>query len=84
MQECCHDKWVGFYDNDCQTDIRETAYLLRQLMSYVRNIGDGPYFYNWQREVLYSPRDRKILLLTNEERHMTDQEMFAKMKKQIQ
>ena len=80
MQECCHDKWIGFYDNDCQTDICETAYLLRQLMGYVRNTGDGPYFYNWQREVLYSPGDRKILLLTNEERHMTDQEMFEKMK----
>lgn len=80
MVESCHDKWKGFYENDCQTDIRETVYLLKQMMGYVRNMEDGPYFYEWQREVLYAPEDRKILLLTNEERHMTDMEIFKKMK----
>ena len=80
MVESGHDKWKGFYANDCQTDVRETGYLLRQLMGYVRNMEDGPYFYEWQREVLYAPKDRKILLLTNEERHMTDMEIFKKMK----
>lgn len=80
MKERCHDKWKGFYDNDCQTDIKETAYLLRGLMGYVRNVDDGPYFYQWQRNVIYPERDRKILLLLNEENHLTDEQLYQEMK----
>lgn len=80
MKECRHDKWKGFYDNDCQTDIKETAYLLRLLMGYIRNIGDGPYFYQWQRLIIYPERDRKIMLLLNYENHLTDGELYQAMK----
>lgn len=80
MRECCHDKWKGFYDNDCQTDIKETTYLLRLLMGYIRNLGDGPYFYQWQRMILYPEKDRKIMLLLNYENHLTDEELYQAMK----
>ncbi|WP_215700663.1 glycosyl hydrolase 115 family protein [Clostridium sp. MCC353] len=80
MKECCHDKWKGFYDNDCQTDIKETAYLLKLLMGYIRNLGDGPYFYQWQRQVIYPEKDRKIMLLLNYENHLTDEELYRAMK----
>lgn len=80
MKGRCHGKWWGFYDNDCQTDVKETAYLLRHLMGYVRNLGDGPYFYQWQRMVIYPEKDRKILLLLNEENHLTDEELYQAMK----
>lgn len=80
MKRCGHGKWKGFYDNDCQSDVKETAYLLRTLMGYVRNLSDGPYFYEWQRMVIYPERDRKILLLTNEENHLTDEELYQAMK----
>lgn len=74
-----HDKWKNFYANECLTDIKETAYLLRVLMSYVRVIGDGPNFYQWQREVTYSPEDQRVVLLTNYENHMTDAELYGQM-----
>ena len=80
MKGCCHDKWKGFYDNDCQTDIKETAYLLRLLMGYIRNLGDGPYFYQWQRQVIYPEKDRKIMLLLNYENHLTDEELYQAIK----
>lgn len=80
MKECSHDKWTGFYDNDCQTDVKETAYLLKLLMGYIRNLGDGPYFYQWQRQVIYPERDRKIMLLLNYENHLTDEELYQAMK----
>lgn len=79
MKECCHDKWSGFYDNDCQTDIKETVYLLKLLMGYIRNLGDGPYFYQWQRQVIYPEKDRKIMLLLNYENHLTDEELYRAM-----
>ena len=45
-------------------------------MGYVRNLGDGPDFYKWQREVNYSENDAKVVLITNMENHMTDWELY--------
>lgn len=75
-----HDKWKEFYGNDCLTDVKQTAYCLRSLMRYIRNLGDGPDFYKWQREVAYSKEDRGVVLLTNTENHMTDEELYNRMK----
>lgn len=80
MRECCHGRWAGFYDNDCQTDIKQTAYLLRLLMGYIRNLGDGPYFYQWQRQIIYPEKDRQIMLLLNYENHLTDEELYRAMR----
>lgn len=82
MMSCGHGRWEHFYDNDCQTDIKQTAYLLHVLMAYVRNLGDGPYFYSWQRQVLDAPEDRNIFLLLNEENHLTDLALYEKMKEE--
>lgn len=80
MKECSHDKWRGFYENECLTDVKETAYLLSHLMSYVRVVGDGPHFYNWQRQVVYPAEDRRVVLITNMENHMTDEVLYEAMK----
>lgn len=76
MRDREHGKWEGFYANDCLTDVKETAYCLKRLMGYVRNLGDGPDFYRWQREVTYSENDSKVVLITNMENHMTDWELY--------
>lgn len=75
-----HDKWEGFYANDCLTDVKQTAYCLRRLMGVIRNLGDGPDFYAWQREVIYSEEDRRVVLITNMENHMTDEQLYERMK----
>ena len=74
-----HGKWEGFYANECLSDVKFTAVLLRQLMGYIRNIGDGPHFYSWQRRLLYSQTDRKVMLITNFENHATNDELFRAM-----
>ncbi|MEY8745447.1 glycosyl hydrolase 115 family protein [Paenibacillus tundrae] len=76
-----HGKWQGFYQNDCLTDVKQTAYWLGILMGVVRNIGDGPHFFMWQREVLYAPEDKKVILITNFENHLTNEELYEAMKK---
>lgn len=81
MRDTEHDKWEGFYSNDCLCDIKQTAYVLRYLMSYIRNIDDGPNFYKWQREYLYEEEDKRVVLLTNTENHLTDDEIYELMKK---
>lgn len=74
-----HGKWHDFYKNECLTDIKQTAWVLKGLMSYLRNLGDGPHFYQWQREFLYSEEDRRVMLILNMENHLTDQEIFELM-----
>lgn len=81
MREREHGKWKDFYANDCLTDIKATAYCLGRLMGYIRNLGDGPDFYKWQRDVTYSEQDKRVVLITNMENHMTDWELFQAMRK---
>lgn len=79
MQDREHGKWVGFYANECQTDVRQTAQLCGYLMSYARNKGEGPHFYAWMQEFGESAAESRVQLLLNTERHPTDDELFALM-----
>lgn len=78
-----HDKWAGFYANDCLTDVKFTAYLLGSLMRYLRVVGDGPHFFRWQREYLYKDEDKRVVLITNMENHLTDDELYQGMKTKL-
>lgn len=81
MREREHGKWHGFYANECLTDMKQTAWVLESLMGYLRTLGDGPHYYQWQREFLYSEEDRKVMLIMNMENHLKDQELFELMEK---
>ncbi len=76
-----HGKWIGFYKNECLTDIKQTVWVLQGLMAWIRTLGDGPHFYQWQREFFYSEDDKRVRLILNMENHMTDQEIFQLMKR---
>ncbi len=78
-----HGKWHNFYENECLTDVKQTAWVLSGLMSYLRNLGDGPHYYQWQREYLYSEEDRRVMLILNMENHLTDDEIFALMEEKM-
>lgn len=79
MRDREHGKWHGFYANECLTDVKQTAWVLSGLMSYIRNLGDGPHYYQWQREFLYSENDRRVMLIMNMENHLRDEEIFELM-----
>jgi hypothetical protein len=79
MKEREHGKWHDFYKNECLTDVKQSAWLLETLMGYVRNIDDGPHFYKWQRDFLYSEKDKRIMLILNMENHLKDLEIFELM-----
>ena len=74
-----HGKWHGFYQNECLTDVKQTAWVLEGLMSFLRCLGDGPHYFGWQREFLYSEEDRRVMLILNMENHLRDQELFELM-----
>lgn len=73
--------WKGFYENECLTDIKYTAYILETLMQHYRLLGDGPHFYGWQRKVLYSKEEQDVVLITNLENHLTSQALYEMYKR---
>lgn len=79
LREREHGKWHGFYENECLTDIKQTAWVLQGFMSYLRVLGDGPHYYQWQREYLYAEKDRRVMLILNMENHLKDEELFTLM-----
>lgn len=79
MREREHGKWHDFYHNECLTDVKQTAWVLEAFMGYLRCLGDGPHYYRWQREFLYAEEDRRVMLVTNMENHLKNNELFRLM-----
>jgi len=71
-----HDVWKGFYANDCEADIRQSGYVAKSLMSYLRVLGNGPHFYSWQRRFQQEAGGDKVLLILRLKAHLTDDELW--------
>jgi len=72
--------WRGYHANECFADYKFTAYLLRVFMAFIRNFGDGPGYWDWQRELFYPAEDKGVRLQMNLHNRDTEEEMFRKMK----
>lgn len=75
--------WKEFYFNDCFADIKHTAYVVRKVMGWVRELGDNARHDAWYRKYCYAPEDRNIYLLLVLDNHMTDEALYQEMKKQV-
>ncbi|WP_029231051.1 glycosyl hydrolase 115 family protein [Butyrivibrio sp. VCB2006] len=69
----------GFFDNDCEADIRQSYYVMKGLMSFVRFHGDGPHFYKWQRMFQEGAGGNKVHLILRVKKHLTDEELWDLM-----
>jgi len=72
--------WKDFYANECLVDMKFTAYIIRCAMSAVRAAKDGNGYCGWQRIVTYDKADRDVVLITNWENRMKDDELYLAMK----
>ncbi len=81
MREREHGVWEDFYKNDCESDIKQSAYVAGSLMSYLRILGDGPHFYKWQRHFQSDAGGDKVHLILRVKEHLSDDELFLLMKK---
>lgn len=75
--------WEGFYQNECLADVKHTAYMVRKVMGYVRELGDNARHDAWYRKYCYAPEDRDVYLLLVQDNHMTDERLYEAMKKQV-
>ena len=80
LRQAEYGVWKGFYENDCLTDIRFTAYLVRTLMRTVRVLGDDSRMADWYEDFVRPKEDRKVRLLAITDHHMTDDDLFEAMK----
>jgi len=74
-----HGIWKNFYENDCEADIRQSAFVAKSLMSYLRVLGDGPHFFKWQRMFQQGAGGDKVLLILRLKAHLTDDEIWELM-----
>jgi len=83
MDQAEHGHWQGYYYNDCLTNVKLTVYCCDTLRRYIRMLGDGPSFHSWERNYLYDAGDQKIVLLTNTNNHLSDDELYLKLKNKL-
>ena len=79
MRDREHGKWIDFYANECQTDVKQTAQVCGYLMSFARTLGEGPHYYAWMREFGDPEQERRIMLILNTDNHPTDDELWRLM-----
>ena len=72
--------WEGFYANECLADYSFTAYEIKKMMSYVREIGDNTEYYKWHHKYLFSKEDQRVHLVLFTEKHSTDEVLYKAMK----
>ncbi len=82
MRESEQGKWIGFYENDCQADLKQSAWVMEGLMAYLRAKGDGPHFYQWQKQFMESEKSRCVALLLNKENHPDNRTLYQAMKRE--
>lgn len=80
IRNCEHDKWKNFYRNDCLVNIKLTVYAVDSLIRYLRILGDGPIFNNWEKQEFFSASEKHIMLQTAYFNQLTDNELYKRIK----
>ena len=75
--------WKNFYANDCITDIKHTAYMVRKVMGVVRELGDNAKHDSWYQKYCLSAEEQEVKRNHIAENHKTDLELYEAMKKRV-
>lgn len=75
--------WKNFYANDCITDIKHTAYMVRKVMGWVRELGDNAAHDNWYQSHCLPVEEQDATPFYVAENHKTDFELYEAMKKRL-
>ena len=69
MQEREHGKWVGYYANECQTDVRQSAQVCGILDELCPHPRRGTALLRVDARVRRPEDERRIMLILNTEPH---------------
>ena len=83
MRDAEYGVWDSFYLNDCFADVGHTAFMLRKLMGYVRELGDNGRHDAWYRKYCLPREDQGVFLQLVFDQHMDDEELFLVMRERL-
>ena len=81
MDACSVGRWEKFYDNECLTDMRFTAYTVSVVMGHIRNACDGAQSFHWALKYTEPRGNARVVLLTNTRLRPTAEQLYSAMKK---
>lgn len=77
LDSACHGKWDGFYRNDCLTIVRLTVHFCDILRKYIRIQGESSLFLDWEKQFLWSPRKKSVMLETTVTPQLDEDRLYA-------
>lgn len=81
LASACRGKWDGFYRNDCLTNVRLTAHFCDILRKYIRMQGESSLFLDWEKQFLWSPRKKSVMLETTVTAQLDEDQLYAALQK---
>jgi hypothetical protein len=75
LEEAQRGRWKNFFRCDYLTNVAATAYAADALRRWLRQFGDAPDYYRWNRAYAVSPSERGLLLENTTRRALSDDEL---------
>lgn len=72
LQSAERGEFVGFYRNECFTNVRLTVSVLESVRSWIRVCHDGNNLYDWEKKYLIPPEETRVMCLTHRRNQMSD------------
>ena len=76
-------RFAHLYDNDCFAGVELTCRMLEGLRSWLRILGDGDMQYDWEKQYLVSPEEKKVVLQTHRTVQLSDDELCLRLKGEV-
>ena len=80
LDSASHDRFEGFYRNECFSNVRLTVQMLTTYRAWIRACFDGENYYDWERNYLFPPEDRRIWCLTHRRNQLDDDTLCAALR----
>ena len=73
-------RFAHLYDNDCFAGVELTCRMLEGLRSWLRIRGDGDLMYDWEKQYLVSPEEKRVVLQTHRTVQLSDDELCLRLR----
>ena len=76
-------RFAHLYDNDCFAGVELTCRMLEGLRSWLRIRGDGDLMYDWEKQYLVSPEEKRVVLQTHRTVQLSDDELCLRLRGEV-
>ncbi|MBQ8135996.1 MAG: glycosyl hydrolase 115 family protein, partial [Clostridia bacterium] len=76
-------RFSHIYDNDCFAGVGLTIQVLEGVRSYLRIRGDGALLYDWEKQYLVPPEEKRVVLQTHRTVQLSDDELCRRLRGEV-